>query len=101
MFRWAPRFFKAIVSLLKRRPKPPFIPDLPMLAGCERCKKKIRWLAGNRLVVHLIEDHKLPEHQAYDTVDWIMQQARTLRSASNRHDQTVQRSRAARSGDGD
>ncbi len=48
-----------------------FKPDIPMMAECRHCEMMVRHRAANRLTVHLIYDHKLPDLEAYKMVDWV------------------------------
>lgn len=63
-----------MLSLLQRLifgPARTFKPPIPMMAECRRCERIIRICAANRLTAHLIHDHNMPDHEAYDTVDWV------------------------------
>ena len=51
-----------------------YVPDVPSIASCNGCKKLILNRMCNRMVTHLIYDHKLEDTQAYDTVDHVFLQ---------------------------
>jgi hypothetical protein len=56
-------------------------PDVPMVAGCSGCKRLIVNRMCNRMVTHLIYDHKLEHNEAYQTVDHVfLQFSRYLRA---------------------
>jgi hypothetical protein len=53
--------------------------DIPTLRNCHYCEKCVRAGMANRLTVHLIDDHKMPEEHAYDTVNWVFARLRDYR----------------------
>lgn len=67
------------------RPRPSFVPDIPMLATCMHCHKLTRLRALNKMTVHLIEHHRLEHQKAYDTVNWV---------ANRMHEHMRERSKA-------
>jgi hypothetical protein len=63
-----------MISLIQRMiygPKVTFVPDIPVMRDCTHCKKCVTHHMANRLATHLIEDHKLEDNQAYETVNWV------------------------------
>jgi hypothetical protein len=68
-----------MLSLIQRMiygPRVVTVIDIPMMRDCLRCKSSVSMRMANRLIVHLIEDHNLPEQQAYDTVNWVFERLR-------------------------
>lgn len=56
-----------------------FVPDVEALRGCDRCKKMVVRGMYNRLTVHLVDDHRLVEQDAYNTIDWVADRVREHR----------------------
>jgi len=47
----------------------PYKPDMPEIARCNHCVKLISNRMCNRMVTHLIAEHRLADEHAYQTVD--------------------------------
>jgi shikimate kinase len=47
-----------------------------MMANCAYCKNCVSMRMANRLTVHLIDDHKLFDEEAYETVNWVFARLR-------------------------
>jgi hypothetical protein len=51
-----------------------WVPDVPMLADCDKCELLIRHHATSWLCDHLVHDHDLSEGEASATADWVAKQ---------------------------